>query len=84
VHYHLAMGNGVHYLDWLIASVGGTDISSHRYTAWKLERSLLLWIWQPRSHEFFDESGYPHTEASQLGMHAVWDQDGSFQLAPCD
>jgi hypothetical protein len=56
------MGNGVHCLDGLIASVGGSDISSHWYTAWKLERSLLLWIWQPRSHELLDESGYPHPE----------------------
>jgi hypothetical protein len=84
VRYHLAMGDGVHYLDGLIASVGGTDISSHRYTAWKLERSLLLWTWQPRSHEVLDESGYPHPEASQLGMHTVRDHDRLFQLAACD
>jgi hypothetical protein len=69
------MGNGVHYLDRLITSVGRSDISSQRYTAWKLERLLLLWSWQPRSHEVFDESGYPHPEAAQLGMHAVRDHD---------
>ena len=78
------MGNGVHYLDGLIASVSRSDISSHRYPAWKLERLLLLWTWQPRSHELLDESGYPHPEASQLGMHAVRNHDGSFQLAPGD
>jgi integrase len=71
VRYHLAVGDGVHYLDGLIASVGSTDISSHRYTAWKLERSLLLWSRQPRSHEDFDEPSYLHTQASQLGVLLV-------------
>ena len=71
MHYHLAMGNGVHDLDGLIACVSRSDVSSHRYTAWKLERSLLLWSWQPRSHELLDESGYLYPEASQLGVHAV-------------
>jgi hypothetical protein len=41
IRYDLPMGDGVHHLDWLVASVGRAHIPGDGYSTWKMEGLLL-------------------------------------------
>ena len=83
VGHHLAIRDGVQHLDRLLSSVGGSDVSGHRYPVGKLQGSGFVSIWEPGPLKVFDEARHLHTKPSQLGVDAVLDGDGLSELAAC-
>ena len=68
------MGDGVHDLDWLVASVGRAHVPGHGHTAGKLESPLLIGIRKPRPDELLDEASqlHPRRRSSACTPSGIW------------
>jgi hypothetical protein len=63
VGHHLTIRDGVQDLDRLISRKGSTDVASHRYSAWELQESLFIGVWESGSLEVLDKSSHLDTES---------------------